>query len=243
MRRSTKPIGSIKSRSDYVPAFWQRLRKPYLYLSVATPAQIGYWYLGSPGPSLSGAPRTLEAATVNIGWALALLLVVPGVLLYLFGDLKRIPPGLGNWRLGLPLTLGLGLGAVLLLYVSSGDAALQRTYPWAGSWPGRSALHFAAWGGLYALYYAAFEFFYRGFVLRVLEPRWGLEAAIWTQALLSTLIHVGKPVAETLAAFPAGFLFAFLAVRTRSLVWPTLLHLIVGLATDAFILQRQGLFL
>ena len=226
-------------------ALRQRLDTLHLYLGVATLVQIGYWYLGSPGPTLHGTPRTLEAAVVNIGWALALLLVAPGALLHLVGELhrNRVPVGFGNWRLGLPLTLGLGLGAVGLMYLGSGDAALQRTYPWAGEWPGRSLPHFAAWGALYALYYAAFEFFYRGFVLRVLEPRWGLEAAVWTQVLLSTLIHVGKPLAETLAAFPAGFLFAFLAVRTQSLVWPILLHLIVGLATDAFVLQRQGLFL
>ena len=148
----------------------------------------------------------------------------------------------GNWRLGLPLTLALGFGAALLLVPGSGNAALQETYPWAGEWPGRSALHFAAWGGLYALYYAAFEFFYRGFMVGVLRDRWGLEAAVWTQALLSTLIHVGKPLAETLAAFPAGFLFAFLALRTRSLLWPILLHLSIGLVTDAAVLGRQGLW-
>ncbi len=211
----------------------------HLYLSIAVLAQVGYWYLGSPGPSLQGAPRTLSTAAVNIGWALALLLVLPGALLAFFGELGRIRVGLGNWRLGLPLTLALGFGAALVLS-ASGGAALQETYPWAGRWPGRSVLHFAAWGGLYALYYAAFEFFYRGFLLRVLSEPWGLEAAVWTQALLSTMIHLGKPLAETLAAFPAGFLFAWLALRTRSLLWPTLLHLTIGLATDAAILGRQG---
>jgi len=216
-------------------------QKRHLYLSAAVLAQVGYWYLGSPGPSLlQGAPKTLSAAAVNIGWALALLLLLPGALLGFFGELK-IPVGLGNWRLGLPLTLSLGFGAALALSsIPGGGAALQETYPWAGSWPGHSALHFAAWGGLYALYYAAFEFFYRGFLLRLLSEHWGLEAAVWTQAMLSTMIHLGKPLAETLAAFPAGFLFAWLALRTRSLLWPTLLHLIIGLATDAVMLGRQG---
>ena len=79
-------------------------------------------------------------------------------------------------------------------------------------------------------------------MLRVLADHWGLEAAVWTQALLSTLIHLGKPPAETLAAFPAGFLFALLAVRTQSLLWPILLHLIIGLVTDATVLGRQGLW-
>lgn len=223
----------------------QGVRNPlYLSLSVAVLAQVGYWYLGSPGPSLlQGAPRTLPTALSNIGWAALLLLALPAGLLYLRGDLGRVPLGPGNWRVGLPLTLGLGLAALGALSLGSGDAALQATYPWAGGWPGRSPLHFAAWGVMYALYYLAFEFFYRGFLLSVLEAHWGLEAAIWTQALLSTLIHLGKPLSETLAAFPAGFLFAFLALRTRSLVWPVVLHLVIGLATDAFVLRRQGLLL
>lgn len=215
-----------------------------LLLAAAALVQVGYWYLGSPGPSLlADAPRTLGTALVNIGWALVLLLAVPALFLTLLGEWGRIPKGVGRWRLGLTLTLALGLGALGGLYLGSGDAGLQRTYPWAGAWPGRSVGTFLAWAGLYALYYVSFEFFYRGFLLGVLTPRWGLRAAVWTQALTSTLIHVGKPVTETLAALPAAFLFAWLALKTRSLVWPTLLHLVIGLATDAFVLQRQGLFL
>lgn len=209
-------------------------------LSAALLLQIAYWYLGSPGPTLlHGAPRTLEAALVNIGWAVLLLLVIPFTFLALLGDAKRISFGLGNWRLGLSLTLGLGLAATFLMYLGSSDSALQGTYPWVGSWPGQSPATFLAWAGLYALYYVAFEFFYRGFLITVLTTYWGLAAAIWTQVLLSTLIHLGKPLSETLAAFPAGFLFAFLALRTRSLLWPVLLHLTIGLATDFFSLWRQ----
>ena len=221
-------------------AFLER-RKLELYLSAAVLVQIGYWYLGSPGPTLGGAPRTLPAAVTNIGWALLFLLIIPAALLFWRGDLARIPTSWGRWQLGLPLTVGLGLILAGVIYLGSGDAGLQETYPWAGLWPGLSPWHFAAWAGLYALYYISFEFFYRGFLLFTLKDSWGLSAAVWTQVLLSTLIHVGKPLTETLAAFPAGFLFAFLALRTRSLVWPVLLHLTIGLVTDAAVLGRQGL--
>ncbi len=213
-----------------------------LYLSAAVLVQIGYWYLGSPGPTLLGdAPRALQTALVNIGWALLFLLVIPAALLLWRGDLERVPLSFGEWRIGLPLTTGLGVILAGVIYLGSSDAGLQQTYPWAGPWPGVSVWHFTAWAGLYALYYVAFEFFYRGFLVAVLRAHWGLAAAVWTQVLLSTLIHVGKPLTETLAAFPAGFLFAFLALRTRSLAWPILLHLIIGLVTDASVLGRQGL--
>ena len=239
MRRSTKPIGFFKNRFSRVRRYVSPLN---LYLSAAVLVQIAYWYLGSPGPTLlADTPRTLPAALINIGWALLFMLVIPATLLFWRSDLKRIPLSFGKWRLGLPLTVGFSVVLGGVIYLGSGDAGLQQTYPWAGSWPGLSVWHFAAWAGLYALYYAAFEFFYRGFVLAALEPYWGLTAAVWTQVLLSTLIHVGKPLAETLAAFPAGFLFAFLALRTRSLVWPILLHLVIGLVTDASVLGRQGL--
>lgn len=212
-----------------------------LALSIALLVQVGYWYLGSPGPALlQGTPRSLEAALVNIAWAVGLLFIIPLLFLILTGDARRVPHGVGNWRLGLPLTLGGSVVAALLMNVGSSDSALQATYPWSGAWPGQSPWTFLAWAGLYALYYLAFEFFYRGFLIAVLREHWGLAAAVWTQLLLSTLIHLGKPLSEALAAFPAGFLFAFLALRTRSLLWPVLLHLSIGLATDYFSLWRQG---
>ena len=204
-------------------------------------AQIGYWYLGSPGPTLLySAQRTLGNALINIGWALVLLLAVPLLLLAIVKPRHRVHFGVGNWQLGLPLTLGLGLALTFLMYLGSSDSSLQGTYPWPGAWAGKSIGTFALWGGLYALYYVAFEFFYRGFLIVLLRDDWGLAAAVWVQVLLSTLIHLGKPLSETLAAFPAGFLFAFLALRTRSLLWPILLHLCIGLATDYFSLWQQG---
>ena len=78
-------------------------------------------------------------------------------------------------------------------------------------------------------------------MLRVIEPVWGLSAAIWTQTLASTLIHLGKPPAETFAALFAGLLFAVLAVRGRSLLYPIVLHLVIGISTDVFVLAQQGL--
>ena len=129
------------------------------------------------------------------------------------------------------------------MYVSATDASLQAVYPWAGSWPGESYGTLAAWLGLRLVYYTAFEFFFRGFMLRGLEPFWGLGTALWVQALASVLIHVGSPLPEILGAIPAELLFGVVAVRGRSLLWPILLHLVIGFSTDVFSLLHQGLLL
>ena len=51
-----------------------------------------------------------------------------------------------------------------------------------------------------------------------------------------------RPVlTEAFAALLAGFLFAVLAVRSRSLLYPIILHLVIGLSTDVFSLAYQGL--
>ena len=226
--------------ADFKTLFEHKLA---LYLLMATLLQIAYWYLGSPGPGLlRDTPRTLGVALFNISSALLFLLVLPmGLMIGLGDSLRRVGLGLGNWRFGVSVTLIASLVAILLMYLGSSDPSLQLTYPWAGEWVGASPLNLFAWVFLYGLYYVAFEFFYRGFMLRVIEPVWGLSAAIWTQALASTLVHLGKPPAETFAALPAGLLFAVLAVRSQSLLYPIVLHLIIGLSTDIFVLQRQGL--
>lgn len=225
-----------------------RPAKLALLLLVALLCQVAYWYLGSPGPQLLAGPgqleRSLHAALPAILWAVLLFLAVPITFLWLAGDsLRRVGVGLGDTAFGAKLllvALPLAVGALL---VGSLFPEVQATYPWAGDWPGRSPLHLLAWTGLYALYYLAYEFFYRGFLMRGLEPYWGLPAAIWVQTLASTLLHLGKPAAETLGAIPMGLAFAAVAVRSRSLLWPVLLHLLIGALTDTFSLWRQGLLL
>lgn len=212
-------------------------------LLLAILVQLGYWYLGSPGPSLlSESERSLGTAAINIGWALLFFLLLPLAALRLSGSAASDALlQVGDARFGLRAVLAMSFIAAPLLFLGARDPALQATYPWAGSWPGLSAATFLAWAGLYGLYYLSYEFFYRGFLLRLIEPAWGLHAAIWAQALASALVHLGKPPLETLAAVPMALVFAALAVRTRSILWPALIHLVIGLLTDAFSLYHQGL--
>ena len=190
------------------------------------------------------AGQTLDAALVNIAWALTWLLAAPLFTLRLLGlRLDGLSFGSGDIRFGVLGVLGFGLLFLPFLYLGAANADLQAVYPWAGAWVGRTAFNIILWALLYSLYYVSFEFFYRGFLLRLLEPSWGLPAALGVQLIASVLVHLGKPLPEVMAAIPAGLVFALLALRGRSLLYPVLLHLLIGLTTDLAALHHQGFLL
>lgn len=217
-------------------------RPRHALLAALVLAQVAFWYLATPGPALlGGEERGLPLALRSIAWSLLLLGVLPLAFARAGGirpsDVGWRPP---RWRPALGLAGGLLLLALPLLWVAAGDPAMRASYPWPGPWLAEAPWRIVMWAPLYGLYYLAFETFYRGVLLRTLAPWWGTGAANWTQATCACLVHVGKPLAETVVALPASLLFGLLALRTRSLVVPWLLHLGVGVALDAFVLLRTA---
>ena len=71
-----------------------------------------------------------------------------------------------------------------------------------------------------------------------LERRYDALLAILVQTIPSAIVHIGKPVAESFAAIVAGVAFGYLSWRTRSILYPFVLHAVVGIATDAFVTWR-----
>ena len=167
--------------------------------------------------------------------ALILLAAVP-LLLARFALQKRVRDqglSLGDWRFGLKAA---GVGAVVLtplLYLGSFDPAIGKEYPLT-KLAGCATDLFVLWELTYLVYYIAWEYFFRGFNLFLLEERWGATAAILYQTVISTLLHIGKPQSEMVAAIAGGLLFGALALRTRSILYPLLLHWYVGACTDHF---------
>lgn len=221
-----------------------RTRTWFLLLAL-TLAQVGFWYLASPGPSLLRfAPRDLPQALQTILWSATFLLALPALLLGLAGvPLARAGLRLGGLRYGLTIAaLGI-LVAVPLMALGSGDPALQATYPWAGAWVGQSWRTVLSWVALYAVYYLAFEFFYRGALQTVVSEAWGAPQGIWVQTIAASLVHLGKPMSEVLAAIPASLLFGVMAARSRSILPSFLVHLAIGVSVDLFVLAHQGALL
>jgi len=70
------------------------------------------------------------------------------------------------------------------------------------------------------------EFLFRGFLLFSLVAVMG-PTAIIAQAVPFALAHLGKPEIETITTIVGGSLFGWVAWRTRSFVYPYLIHLAI----------------
>jgi membrane protease YdiL (CAAX protease family) len=67
------------------------------------------------------------------------------------------------------------------------------------------------------------EFIFRGWILFAYARKFGPEA-LWLQAVPFAIMHLGKPEVETLSTIFGGFTFGWVAYRTKSFLYPFLIH-------------------
>lgn len=121
--------------------------------------------------------------------------------------------GFGDWKTGLILVATGALLMTPILWVSGRGAAMRDYYqPQVAGLPWNTFIDLFGW-----------EFFFRGFVLFTYIRRFGPDG-IWLQAVPFALAHIGKPELETLSTIFGGFAFGWIAYRTRSFLYPFLLH-------------------
>jgi membrane protease YdiL (CAAX protease family) len=130
---------------------------------------------------------------------------------------------LGDWKAGLVLTaVGCGVMAIVVTFVAR-TGEIQAYYaPRAKSaipLPLNTALDLFGW-----------EFLFRGFLLFALYPVCG-PYAILLQAVPFTIAHYGKPELETLSCIFGGSAFGYVAWRTRSFLYPFLIHWFIATFT------------
>lgn len=148
-------------------------------------------------------------------------------------DLSDFGFRLGDVGYGLKFVF---IAAPVLLWAAYAGAArpdIQAEYPLAKSMVGHWQV-FLLVECFYLVYYVSWEFLFRGFMLFGLERRFGALSAILIQTIPSAIVHIGKPFSESFGAIFAGLAFGYLAIRTRSILYPLILHAVVGIATDVF---------
>jgi uncharacterized protein len=147
--------------------------------------------------------------------SLLLYLVIPLLIILLVFRDNPADYGfqLGDWKLGLLLTLVAILITAPVIWLTSHNGAMVSYY--------NSQLSGLPWNTLLNLF--GWEFFFRGFILFAYGRRYGNDA-LWLQAVPFALAHIGKPEIETLSTIFGGFAFGWVAYRTRSFLYPFLIH-------------------
>ncbi len=123
---------------------------------------------------------------------------------------------LGDWKAGLALTAaGCGGMALVMTFLARSEGFRGYYAPLAASTiplPLYTAADLFGW-----------EFLFRGFLLFALYPVCG-PYAILLQAVPFTIAHFGKPELEVLSCIFGGSAFGYVAWRTRSFLYPFLIH-------------------
>jgi membrane protease YdiL (CAAX protease family) len=125
---------------------------------------------------------------------------------------------IGDWRTGLKLTaLAILLMTPILWWLLRSDSSMQGYYD--------SYLAGLPWNTFFDL--LGWEFLFRGWLLFGYARKFGPEA-IWIQAVPFAIAHVGKPEIETLSTIFGGFVFGWIAWRSKSFLYPFLIHWYIG---------------
>lgn len=125
---------------------------------------------------------------------------------------------LGDWKAGLTITLGAILLLTPILWMAArADPQMKIYYQgWYNPMlPLAAVLELFGW-----------EFFFRGWLLFGYARKFG-DHALWLQAVPFALAHISKPELETLSTIFGGFLFGWVALRTKSFLYPFLIHVFV----------------
>lgn len=184
---------------------------------------------------LGGNPEWTAALYVFLSSFVLFGLVPVLIIRFVFGErLSEYGFRLGDLRFGLTALTVLAPLFVVSAYPSASMPEFIAEYPLyrgAGDGWNSFALHALSYG----LFYIGWETYFRGFMQFGLRGSFGDWNSILIQVLASCLVHIGKPAAETFSSILGGLVWGILAFRTGSLFYGLIIHWMLGVALDLFI--------
>ena len=214
--------------------------KPGIIILASTLLLTFHRYFGSSEFAVKTFPGISDYSAAAFMFAAAFILLGVLPLLnvkFIFKEpLAEYGFQLGDWKLGLKqIIIFYPLISILLLYPSSHTAEMINFYP-LDSEAGNSIFSFLRFQFLRVfLFYTVWEFFFRGFMLFGLRRYVGDWVAICIQTIPSCLWHIGMPAGEIFASIFGGILFGAMALKTKSIFYPFVLHCLIGITLDFFI--------
>ena len=129
-----------------------------------------------------------------------------------------------------------------LVYLMSLTESFTAKYPFLKIYDGEPYIGttLLIWELIYFVQFFGLEFFFRGFLVHSLKPALGIYS-IFAMTVPYTMIHFGKPPAETMAAIAAGVFLGWLSYRNGNIWMGLLLHCTVAFSMDVLALYNKGL--
>ena len=147
-----------------------------------------------------------------------LFLAIPVILVFIVYRQPLADYGFrfGNWKSGLLFTIGGWILLTIVMFFIARTPDFQVYYGAIRDNPAqlifKNAMDLFGW-----------EFVFRGLLLFTLLPICGPYAII-LQAVPFTIAHFGKPELETISCIFGGTIFGYIGWRTRSFLYPFLIH-------------------
>lgn len=147
---------------------------------------------------------------------------------------------IGDWKKGLKLIgIFFPLIAVFVLYPSIYNQEMVNFYPQSKEAADSPALFLKYQTIRILFFYTGWEIFFRGFMLFGLRKYVGDAMAVCVQVIPSCLWHIGMPTGEIFASIFGGILFGMMALKTGSILYPYILHCLIGFTLDLFIVLNM----
>jgi membrane protease YdiL (CAAX protease family) len=164
-------------------------------------------------------PERLRASAYD---HLLIYLLLPLLVIVLIFRHKPADYGLrlGDWRAGIKWTLISWAIAAPILYFAGQTPGVRSYYQMYFANPLDAVI-------TAALELVGWEFVFRGFLLWTLYEIAGPSAVV-LQAVPFAMAHVSKPPLETLSTIFGGTAFGWVAWRTRSVLYPFLIHFFIS---------------
>ncbi len=219
-------------------------RKPTIILILASLIITTWKYYGSQSFYLSdlqqyvviaGDPGlTSEIYVFGAAFLLMGLLPVAVIRLVFRESLRDYGFQLGDWRFGWKAFAVMAPVMVLSTIPSASMPDFMQEYPiYKGA--GESGAAFASHAVRYLFFYIGWETLFRGFM------QFGLRSlgdwnAILIQTAISCIAHIGKPSGEIYSSIIGALVWGIVVFRSRSLLYVLLVHWLLGVSLDWFIL-------
>jgi len=122
--------------------------------------------------------------------------------------------------------------------LASFNKTFLHTYPFYAH-TSRSLADLLMWECIYVLQFFCIEYFYRGFLLRGLQPQFGVYS-IYISSLVYLTIHLPKPFLECVGSLFFGLILCTLAMLCRSIWGGVFVHVCLAVSMDVLSLAQTG---